>query len=109
VDQAENVNSWRDAVALVASIAIRPCTGAVFLLILCFGLGIPMAGIAGAFVMGLGTASVTILVAVAAVGTRQSVFANWSGVGAVRAMALIEVVMGALIALIATTLVLPFL
>lgn len=109
VDQVENVNSWRDAVAIVASIAIRPCTGAVFLLILCFGLGIPMAGIAGALVMGLGTASVTILVAAAAVGTRKSALANWSGVGAVRAMALIEVVMGALIAVIATTLVLPFL
>lgn len=109
VQEAENVASWRDGVALVASIAIRPCTGAVFLLILCFGLGIPMAGIAGALVMGMGTASVTILVAVAAVGTRQSVFSNWSGVGAARAMALIEVVMGALIALIATALVLPFL
>ncbi|WP_223427931.1 nickel/cobalt transporter [Tateyamaria pelophila] len=108
VDQAENITSWRDAAAIVASIAIRPCTGAVFLLILCFGLGIPLAGIAGALVMGLGTASVTILVALAAVGTRRTAFADWSGTGALRAMALIEVVMGALIALIATALVLPF-
>ena len=109
VDQVEAVTSWRDAVAIVASIAIRPCTGAVFLLILCFALGIPLAGIAGAIVMGLGTASVTVLVALVAVSARQSALSGWSGPGAVRAMALIEVVAGGLIALIATALALPFL
>lgn len=109
VAQAENVTSWRDAVAIVGSIAIRPCTGAVFLLILCFGLGIPLAGIFGALVMGLGTASVTILVAVAAVSTRRTALAGWSGTGALRAMALIEIGVGALVALISATLMAPFL
>ena len=109
VAQVEAVASWRDAIAIVASIAIRPCTGAVFLLILCFGLGIPWAGIAGALVMGLGTASLTVLVAVAAVSARQSVFSGWSGLGAIRAMGVIEVGAGALIALVATTLALPLL
>jgi len=109
VDLAASVASMRDAIAIVASIAIRPCTGAVFLLILCFALGIPWAGIIGAFVMGLGTASVTVLVALAAVGTRRSALAGFSGAGAVRAMALIEVVAGGLIALVAATLALPLL
>ena len=104
-----SLTSWRDAVVIVVSVAMRPCTGAVFLLILCFGLGIPLAGIVGAMVMGLGTASVTVLVAILAVGTRRSALAGWSGSGAVRAIALIEIVAGAVIAVIATTLLAPFL
>lgn len=109
VDQVADLTSWRDAVVIVVSVAMRPCTGAVFLLILCFGLGIPLAGIVGAMVMGLGTASVTVLVAILAVGTRRSALAGWSGSGAVRAIALIEIVAGAVIAVIATTLLAPFL
>ena len=109
VDQVAGLTSWRDAVVIVVSVAMRPCTGAVFLLILCFGLGIPLAGIVGAMVMGLGTASVTVLVAILAVGTRRSALAGWSGSGAVRAIALIEIVAGAVIAVIATTLLAPFL
>ena len=108
VDQVADLTSWRDAVVIVVSVAMRPCTGAVFLLILCFGLGIPLAGIVGAMVMGLGTASVTVLVAILAVGTRRSALAGWSGSGAVRAIALIEIVAGAVIAVIATTLLAPF-
>ena len=109
VDQVAGLTSWRDAVVIVVSVAMRPCTGAVFLLILCFGLGIPLAGIVGAMVMGLGTASVTVLVAILAVGTRRSALAGWSGSGAVRAIALIEIVAGAVIAVIAATLLAPFL
>lgn len=109
VEQVEAVTSWRDAAAIIFSIAIRPCTGAVFLLILCFALGIPWAGIAGALVMGLGTASVTVLVALAAVSARTSALSSFSGDGAVRAMALIEVVAGGLIALVAIALALPLL
>lgn len=109
VDQVEGMTGWRDAAAIIGSIAIRPCTGAVFLLILCFALGIPAAGIAGAIVMGLGTASVTVLVALAAVGARQSFLQSWSGTAALRATAMVEVAAGALIALIATALALPLL
>ncbi|MEP1588728.1 MAG: hypothetical protein ABJR46_00600 [Tateyamaria sp.] len=109
VDQAASVASFRDAVAIVLSIAIRPCTGAVFLLILCFALGIPWAGVAGALVMGLGTASVTMLVALAVVGTRSTALSGMSGSGAVRAMAMIEVVAGGLVALVAISLALPLL
>ncbi|MEL7093329.1 MAG: hypothetical protein AAFN94_16495 [Pseudomonadota bacterium] len=113
VAEAEQATSLRDAAALVASVAIRPCTGAVFLLILCFALGIPWAGVAGALVMGLGTASVTVLVALAAVSARVSLSdglaRTLSDKAARRSMAMVEIVAGGLIALVATALALPLL
>ncbi len=108
-DQAAAVTSFRDAFGLVASVAIRPCTGAVFLLILCFGLGIPWAGVAGAIVMGLGTASVTVIVALAAVGARSSFMDGWNGSAALRITAVLEAAAGLLIAAVALGLLLPLL
>ncbi|MEM6759923.1 MAG: hypothetical protein AAF601_10635 [Pseudomonadota bacterium] len=111
VRQAEQATSLRDAAAIVGSVAVRPCTGAVFLLILCFALNIPWAGVAGALVMGLGTASVTVLVALAAVSARISLADGFtkslSALSARRSMAMVEVIAGGMIALIATALALP--
>ncbi|SMX39693.1 nickel/cobalt transporter [Octadecabacter ascidiaceicola] len=108
VEQAANVRSWRDVVAVVAVIAIRPCTGAVFLLILTYALGLYWVGIVGVIVMGLGTAGLTAIVAAAAVGARESTLAQ---AASARSTALLligaEILAGAVIALLSFQLLLP--
>lgn len=105
-DEAAHVHSLRDALMVIGSVAIRPCTGALFLLILTWRLEIDLVGIAGAFVMGLGTASVTVIVAVMSVMMRESAFGAAVGSGsALRLSAALELGAGLLIAAVAVSLV----
>ncbi|MDZ4735108.1 MAG: hypothetical protein SGJ07_02055 [Rhodospirillaceae bacterium] len=56
----------RDAIALSVAVGIRPCTGAILVLVFAYGLGLHAAGIVSAYAMGAGTGiAVAALVAVA--------------------------------------------
>jgi nickel/cobalt transporter (NicO) family protein len=98
LEEVQGVRSFRDAAALVAGIALRPCSGALFVLILTWQLGIAMAGVIGAFVMGLGTATVTVAVAVMAVWTREGAFAALPQGRVGRAVPVLELALGGVIA-----------
>lgn len=99
--------SVREVLALIAAVAIRPCTGALFLLILTAQLGVFWAGVAGTFAMALGTASVTVAVAVAAVGLRRGVLAGLAESAALaRVQPVIELSVGLIVAVLATQLAL---
>ncbi len=101
-EQVASATDWRSALGVVLAVAIRPCTGALFVLILTYGMGIPLAGIAGAVIMGLGTALLTIGVALGAGALRGGLAERLSGTGGLRAMALVEITAGAMVALIAS-------
>lgn len=57
IQDVEALNSWREMAILVASIAVRPCTGALFLLVIAWRFQILPAGVLATFTMGLGTAA----------------------------------------------------
>ncbi|MEM9394138.1 MAG: hypothetical protein AAGA38_09790 [Pseudomonadota bacterium] len=94
--------SWQELATLVAAVAIRPCTGAIFLLILGWRLDLQTAAIAGVIAMALGTGSVTISVALAATGLRESAASTAGGWERVsRAVPVIEVSVGLVVAVLA--------
>lgn len=102
LNEVEQIGTLREALALTASIAIRPCTGALFVLILTWQMGIALAGIAGTFAMALGTASVTVGVGLASAGLRGGVLgaaSAWRFAGV--ALPMVELAAGLVVATLA--------
>ncbi|NOD89619.1 MULTISPECIES: nickel/cobalt transporter [unclassified Ruegeria] len=101
-EEVANVGTLREAMILIAGIAARPCTGALFVLILTWQMGIAMVGVAGAFAMALGTATVTTLVGWTSFGLRGGLLASASATRFASVLApTIELVAGLVIAVIA--------
>jgi nickel/cobalt transporter (NicO) family protein len=64
--------SVREAAAIVLAVGIRPCTGAILVLVFALTQGMFWAGVASTFAMALGTAITVSALAVLAVGSRET-------------------------------------
>ena len=84
--QLAGPGGWRHGLTAVLSVGIRPCSGAILVLIFALAQGMFLAGIAATFVMGIGTAlTVTgfAILAVSAKGLARRVAAARGGTGTV--------------------------
>lgn len=70
--QLEGPFNWRRAIAVVLAVGLRPCTGAIVVLVFALANDILWAGVAATFAMALGTALTVALIAVFAVVARHA-------------------------------------
>lgn len=63
--------SWRRALAIAFAVGIRPCTGAILVLVFAIGQGLWWAGVFSTLAMALGTAITVSALAALAVGSRE--------------------------------------
>ncbi len=67
----EGAWSWSKALALAVSVGIRPCTGAILVLLFAISQGLMWAGVMATFAMAIGTAITVSVLAALAVGSRE--------------------------------------
>lgn len=63
--------SWKKALAIALSVGIRPCTGAILVMIFAMSQGLLIAGVFATFAMAFGTAITVSTLASLAVGSRE--------------------------------------
>lgn len=69
-DQLAGPGGWARGLSAVLTVGIRPCSGAILVLVFALAQGLFWAGIAATFVMGLGTAITVATIAVIAVSAK---------------------------------------
>jgi nickel/cobalt exporter len=83
--QLAGPGGWRRGLSAVFTVGIRPCSGAILVLVFSLAQGLFWAGIAATFVMGLGTAitvATIAIIAVSAKGLARRMTAGRDGSGA---------------------------
>lgn len=70
VTPEQTSGDWREQLGVVLGVGLRPCSGALVVLVFALSQGILAAGIAAVFLMGLGTAITVSVLAVLAVGAK---------------------------------------
>jgi ABC-type nickel/cobalt efflux system permease component RcnA len=98
-DQLAGPGGWKRGLAAIFAVGLRPCSGAILVLVFALAQGIFWAGVAATFVMGLGTAITVAVIAtltVTATAFAARVAATRTGYGSL-ALRAIEVGAAALI------------
>jgi ABC-type nickel/cobalt efflux system permease component RcnA len=105
VTEAETLNGIRETALMVGSIALRPCTGALFVLVIALRFDVFLIGCLAVVTMGLGTAAFNLLVAWSGVAARRLSAVQISGGDDIRRVAAsLHILGGSLIALASLTL-----
>jgi ABC-type nickel/cobalt efflux system permease component RcnA len=110
VNDVATLTSTHDAVALIVSIALRPCTGALFVLLIAARFDAFAVGCLAVITMGLGTAAFNLTVATSGVVARRLAglgARNHLGVQAISAM--LHLTGGVMIIAISIVMLLPYL
>ena len=63
-------DGWKRGLSAIVAVGLRPCSGAIILLVFALSQGLLWAGVAAAFVMGLGTAITVAAIATLAVSAK---------------------------------------
>jgi ABC-type nickel/cobalt efflux system permease component RcnA len=69
-DQLAGPGGWRRGFGAIVAVGLRPCSGAILVLVFALAQGLFWAGVAATFVMGLGTAITVAVIAVLAVSAK---------------------------------------
>ena len=70
-DELAGPGGWRRGLGAILTVGIRPCSGAILVLVFALAQGLFWAGIAATFLMGLGTAITVATIAVIAVSAKD--------------------------------------
>ena len=70
LEELAGSGGWKRGLSAVVAVGLRPCSGAILVLVFALAQGLFWAGIASTFVMGIGTAVTVALVASIAVGAK---------------------------------------
>src|SRR5262245_35893557 len=62
---------WRRGLAAIVAVGLRPCSGAILVLVFALAQGLFWAGVVSTFLMGLGTAITVAIIATIAVGAKS--------------------------------------
>jgi nickel/cobalt exporter len=69
-DELAGPGGWRRGLTAIIAVGLRPCSGAIIVLVFALAQGLFWAGVASTFVMGIGTAITVAAIATLAVGAR---------------------------------------